>query len=79
MSLDLPDAMMEVLFKVVEIDFENNLLYAIGYAGNTVQICKYRMPVFSIGLNEKLDDSTLTLLDETVQVLWQLYAVWGFH
>ncbi|MGC2873071.1 hypothetical protein ACDL92_07295 [Ihubacter sp. mB4P-1] len=65
-SLDLPDAMMEVLFKVVEVDFENNLLYAIGYASNTVQIYKYRIPVFNIGLNEKLDDSTLTLLDETV-------------
>lgn len=65
-SLDLPDVMMEVLFKVVEVDFENNVLYAIGYASNTVQIYKYRIPVFNIGLNEKLDDSTLTLLDETV-------------
>lgn len=42
------------------------MLYAIGYASNTVQIYKYRIPVFNIGLNEKLDDSTLTLLDETV-------------
>lgn len=65
-SLDLEDAIMEVLFKVVEVDFENNLLYAIGYASNTVQVYKYRIPVFNIGLNEKLDDTTLTLLDETV-------------
>lgn len=65
-SLDLDDAMMEVLFKVVEVDFEDNLLYAIGYASNTVQVYKYRIPVFNIGLNEKLDDTTLTLLDETV-------------
>lgn len=65
-ELDLDDAMLEVLYKVVEVDFENNLLYAIGYSGNTVQVYKYRIPVFNVGLNEKLDDSTLTLLDETV-------------
>lgn len=65
-SLDLDDAMLEVLYKVVEVDFENNLLYAIGYANNTVQVYKYRIPVFNVGLNERLDDSTLTLLDETV-------------
>lgn len=66
MSLELDDADMEILYKVVEVDFENNLLYAIGYASSTVQIYKYRIPVFNVGLNEKLDDTTLTLLDETV-------------
>lgn len=66
MSLELDDADMEILYKVVEVDFENNLLYAIGYASSTVQIYKYRIPVFNVRLNEKLDDTTLTLLDETV-------------
>ena len=65
-SLDLDDSVMEVLYKVVDVDFENNLLYAIGYANNTVQVYKYRIPIFNIGLNEMLNDTTLTLLDETV-------------
>ena len=55
-----------VIIRVVEVDFTNGLLYAIAYASNTVQVYKYRMPVFDIGLNEKLNDTTLTMLDETV-------------
>ena len=51
------------LFHAVEIDFENNLLYAVSYKDSAVTVEKYRMPLFNIGLNEKLDDSTLTLLD----------------
>lgn len=65
-SLDLDDAVMEKLYKVVEVDFKNNLLYAIGYANNTVQVHKYRIPVFNIGLNERMDDTTLKLLEEKV-------------
>lgn len=65
-SLDLDDEVTKNLYKVVEVDFENNLLYAIGYASSTVQVYKYRIPVFNIGLNERLDDTTLTLLEEKV-------------
>ena len=46
--------------------FENAKLYALCYASNTVTIKRYRIPVFDIGLNEKLDDSTLVLEDTTV-------------
>lgn len=65
-SLDLDDEVTKNLYKVVEVDFENNLLYAIGYESNTVQVYRYRIPVFNIGLNERLDDTTLTLLEEKV-------------
>ena len=54
------------LFHAVEIDFENNLLYAVSYKDSAVTVEKFRIPLFNIGLNEKLDDSTLTLLDTHV-------------
>ena len=65
-SLNLSVAWLNTLFMAVEVDFENGLLYSIAYASNTVTITKYRIPIFDVGLNEKLDDTTLTLLDTTV-------------
>ena len=65
-SLDLSVAWLNTLFRAVEVDFENGLLYSIAYASNTVTITKYRIPIFDVGLNECLDDTTLTLLDTTV-------------
>ena len=62
----LSDEVLNELFRVVELDFENGLLYTIAYANSTVRVSRYRCPVFDIGLNERLDDSTLTLQDETV-------------
>jgi len=53
-----------VLFEAVEMDFEKNLLYSITFKDSTILIRKLRLPVFSIGLNEKLDDSTYTVLEE---------------
>ena len=64
--LDVSVAWLNTLFRAVEVDFENGLLYSIAYASNTVTITKYRIPIFDVGLNEKLDDTTLTLLDTTV-------------
>ncbi len=65
-ALNLSVAWLNTLFRAVEVDFENGLLYSIAYASNTVTITKYRIPIFDVGLNEKLDDTTLTLLDTTV-------------
>ena len=65
-SLDDGDGFINDLFRCVTVDFENAKLYALCYASNTVTIKRYRIPVFDIGLNEKLDDSTLTLEDTTV-------------
>ena len=55
-----------VLFEAVELDFENSLLYSITFENAGVRIRKLRIPVFSIGLNEKLDDSTYTVLEDEV-------------
>lgn len=56
-----------ILFRCVEIDFENNLLYSIeGNTSGSVTVTKYRYPIFNIGLNEKLDDSSISLLDTHV-------------
>ena len=62
----IPDANKMVLFEAVEMDFENSLLYSITYENDSVRIRKLRIPVFSIGLNERLDDSTYTVLEDEV-------------
>ena len=65
-SLDDGDGFINDLFRTVTVDFENAKLYSLGYASNTVTIKRYRIPIFDISLNEKLDDSTLVLEDTTV-------------
>lgn len=55
-----------VLFEAVEVDFEHDLLYSITFANTSVRIQKIRIPIFSVGLNEKLDDSTYTVLEDKV-------------
>lgn len=62
----MSNAQQLVLFETVEVDFENNLLYSITYQDTGVRIRKVRIPVFTIGLNEKLDDTTFTVLDDRV-------------
>ena len=65
-SLDLDVSWLNAIFRAVELDFVNNTLYSIAYESSTVSISRYRIPVFDIGLNEKLDDTTITLEDTTV-------------
>lgn len=65
---DIPKAKQMVLFEAVEVDFEGNLMYSITFQDSAVLIRKIRIPIFDIGLNEKLDDSTYQVLEEhTVQ------------
>ena len=61
---DIPKARQMTLFEAVELDFEKNLLYSITFGTSSVTITKIRIPVFNIGLNEKLDDTTYTVLEE---------------
>lgn len=61
-SMAMADQM--ILFESVEVDFENNLLYSITFEDSAVRIRKVRIPIFSIGLNEKLDDTTFTVLED---------------
>ena len=60
----LSQAKQMVLFEAVEVDYENNLLYSITYQDTGVRIRKVQIPIFSLGLNEKLDDTTYTVLDD---------------
>lgn len=60
----LSNAKQMVLFEAVEVDFENNLMYSITFADSSVRIRKVRLPIFNIGLNEKLDDSTYTVVED---------------
>lgn len=53
-----------VLFEAVEMDFEKDLLYSVAFEDSSVRVRKVRLPIFSIGLNEKMDDSTYTVLED---------------
>lgn len=61
---DIPKAKQLVLFEAVEVDFEKNLMYSMTFKDSAVLIRKVRLPIFDIGLNEKLDDSTYTVVEE---------------
>lgn len=62
---EMAQARQMVLFETVEVDFEHDLLYSITSADTSVRIRKVRLPIFSIGLNEKMDDSTYTVVEDT--------------
>lgn len=63
---DLGTERQMMLFEAVEMDFENDLMYSITFEDAAVRVRKIRIPVFSIGLNERLDDSTYQLVEEQV-------------
>lgn len=54
------------LFSAVEVDFENNILINIRFQDSSVIIHKRRLPVFTLGLNDRLNDTTNDLLEEKV-------------
>lgn len=53
------------LYSAVEVDFENGLLYSITFVDESVVVKKKRLPVFSVGLNDRMDDTTCRVLEET--------------
>ena len=55
-----------VLFETAEVDFENDILYSITFEDSSVRVRKIRIPIFSIGLNECINDSTYTVLEDKV-------------
>ncbi len=56
--------MQVMLFEAVEVDFEKEVLYSITFQDSSVCIRKIRVPIFSIGLNEGIDDTTYKVLEE---------------
>ena len=65
-ALDVDVSTLNFLFRAVTLDFTNNKMFSLAYDSNTVTISKYRIPIFDIGLNELLDDTTISLEDSTV-------------
>ena len=56
---------LALLFSAVEVDFENNVMYSIRYVDSSVIVRKLRLPVFTLGLNDRLNDVTCEVLEET--------------
>lgn len=78
----LGTAKQMVLFETVEVDFENDILYSVTFEDSSVRIRKVRIPIFSLGLNEKINDTTYTVLEDkavTVSVFYFLgsYTLYG--
>ena len=56
------------LFQAVEIDFENEIIYSISFDTSSAIVKKMRFPIFSVGLNERLNGADYTVLEETALV-----------
>ncbi len=54
------------LFEAVEVDFEKNLVYSITFEDSAVKVRTLQIPIFSVGLNDRMDDSTYKVVDEHV-------------
>jgi len=59
------DDELALLYSAVEVDFENNVMYSIRFVDSSVIVRKLRLPVFSVGLNDRLNDVTCEVLEET--------------
>ena len=79
---DVPDARKQMLFNAVAFDWEKEILTSITFKDSAVVIRKLRVPTFTIGLNEQLNDSTTSIIEEksvtTTSFVWgDDYSVWG--
>lgn len=59
------DDELALLYSAVEIDFVNNVMYSIRFVDSSVIVRKLRLPVFTVGLNDRLNDVTCEVLEET--------------
>ena len=58
------DEVKRMFCEVVEMDFENESLVSIAMQDGKILIRKLRIPIFTIGLNELLDDTTYSVIEE---------------
>ena len=63
---DLPYNNRVVLFSAVEVNYEKEELYSIVFQDTGVRIRKVHLPIFTLGLNDHLNDSTLYILEDEV-------------
>lgn len=54
------------MYSAVEVDFENNIMYNMLFQDSSVIIRKRKLPVFTVGINDRLNDMTSTLIEEKV-------------
>ena len=59
------DDELALLYSVIDVDFENNVMYSLRFVDSSVIVRKMRLPVFTLGINERLNDMTCTVLEET--------------
>lgn len=59
------NAELAELYSAVEVDFAKDVMYSMTFENSSVIVKKKRLPVFSVGLNERMDDTTCTVLEET--------------
>ncbi len=57
---------MASIYSAVEVDFENNVMYSIRFQDASVIVRKKKLPVFTVGINDRLNDMTCTLIEEKV-------------
>ncbi len=81
----LSTANLELLTEITEIDFEHNTAISLTYKDNSIIITRFHIPVFTIGLNDKLNDSTIkveatrTILTTTFHFLNNYYQYGQFY
>ncbi len=56
---------LALLYSAVDVDFENNVMYSIRFVDSSVIVRKLRLPAFTLGLNDRLNDVTCRVLEET--------------
>ncbi len=61
----MSDDDQQIHFEGVEFDFENEILTSLAFSNSAVVIRKVRVPTFTVGLNERLNDLTNSLISET--------------
>lgn len=74
----LGTAKQMVLFEAVEVDFENDILYSITFEDSSVRIRKVRIPIFSLGLNEEINDTTYTVLEDKAVMVSVFYFLGSY-
>ena len=57
---------MANIYSAVEVDFANNVMYSIRFQDASVIVRKKKLPVFTVGFNDRLNDMTCTLIEEKV-------------
>lgn len=57
---------MANIYSAVEVDFANNVMYSIRFQDASVIVRKKKLPVFTVGINDRLNDMTCTLIEEKV-------------